>query len=259
MNAKKVLSNLDEYLSACQLGITITALGLGMLGEPTVKLMLKPIFSYFDVTPSVASILSFGIAFTFVTFLHVVVGELAPKTIAIQKAEEITLLFAKPLILFYRLMYPIIKGMNGSARLLIGLLGFKSISDSEVAHTEEELQMILSDSLKSGEINQSEYKYVNKIFEFDDRVAKEVMAPRTEMVTIDKVMTLSEVFDVIGVEQFTRYPVTDGDKDHIIGLVNMKILLTAYIKDPSTGNQPVVNYMQPIIHVIETIPIGDFY
>ena len=92
MNAKKVLANLDEYLSACQLGITITALGLGMLGEPTVKLILAPLLTYFEITPNVASILSFGIAFSFVTFLHVVVGELAPKTIAIQKAEEITLL-----------------------------------------------------------------------------------------------------------------------------------------------------------------------
>ena len=87
--------------------------------------------------------------------------------------------------------------------------------------------MILSDSLKSGEINQAEYKYVNKIFEFDDRIAKEIMAPRTEMITIEKDMTLREVFEVMGVEQYTRYPVTDGDKDHIIGLVNMKNLLTA--------------------------------
>lgn len=257
VDAKKVISNLDEYLSACQLGITITALGLGMLGEPTVKLMLQPLFAHFELTPSTSSILSFIIAFSFVTFLHVVVGELAPKTIAIQKAEAITLLFAKPLILFYRLMYPVIKGMNGSARFFIGLLGFKSISESEVAHTEEELRMILADSLKSGEINPAEYKYVNKIFEFDDRIAKEIMAPRTEMVTIEKDMTLQNVFEMIGVEQFTRYPVTDGDKDHIIGLVNMKNLLTEFIKDPTTGDQPVVNYMQPIIRVIETIPIGD--
>jgi len=256
--ARKVISNLDEYLSACQLGITITALGLGMLGEPTVKLMLKPIFSYFDLTASTSSILSFIIAFTSVTFLHVVIGELAPKTIAIQKAEAITLLFSKPLILFYRLMYPVIKGMNGTARFFVGLLGFKSISESEVAHTEEELRMILSDSLKSGEINQAEYKYVNKIFEFDDRIANEIMAPRTEMITIEKDMTLREVFDVMGVEQYTRYPVTDGDKDHIIGLVNMKNLLTAFIKEPDTaGHQPIVNYMQPIIHVIESIPIAD--
>ncbi|KAA0944394.1 HlyC/CorC family transporter [Sporosarcina sp. ANT_H38] len=258
VTARKVISNLDEYLSACQLGITITALGLGMLGEPTVKLMLKPVFSYYELTASTSSILSFIIAFTSVTFLHVVIGELAPKTIAIQKAEAITLLFSKPLILFYRLMYPIIKGMNGSARLFVGLLGFKSISESEVAHTEEELRMILSDSLKSGEINQAEYKYVNKIFEFDDRIANEIMAPRTEMITIEKDMTLREVFDVMGVEQYTRYPVTDGDKDHIIGLVNMKNLLTAFIKEPETaGNQTVFNYMKPIIHVIDTIPIAD--
>lgn len=257
VSARKVIGNLDEYLSACQLGITITALGLGMLGEPTVKLMLKPIFAYFEVTPSMSSLLSFIIAFTFVTFLHVVVGELAPKTIAIQRAETVAMLSAKPLIFFYRLMYPVIKGMNGSARLLIGLLGFKSISESEVAMTEEELRLILSDSLKSGEINQAEYKYVNKIFEFDDRIAKEIMAPRTEMMTIEKDMTLQDVFDVIGVEQFTRYPISDGDKDHILGLVNMKNLLTAYIKDPSTGSNLVIDYMQPVIRVIETIPIGD--
>ena len=257
MNAKRIVSNLDEYLSACQLGITLTALGLGMLGEPTVKLMLQPIFVYFDTSASVSSILSFIIAYTVVTFLHVVVGELAPKTIAIQKAEEITLSFAKPLVLFYRIMFPFIKGMNGSARAILKLLGFKSISDSEVAHTEDELRLILSDSLKGGEINQAEYKYVNKIFEFDDRIAKEIMAPRTEMMIVEKEMTLSEVFDMTDVEQFTRYPVTDGDKDNIIGLINMKNLLTEYIKNPAVGNQPVVIHMQPIISVIETIPIGD--
>ncbi|MFD1927008.1 hemolysin family protein [Sporosarcina siberiensis] len=257
LSAKRVISNLDEYLSACQLGITITALGLGMLGEPTVKLILNPLFTFYEFTPSTTSILSFIIAFSVVTFLHVVIGELAPKTIAIQKAEEIILLFSKPLIFFYKLMYPVIKGMNGSARFFIGLLGFKSISESEVAHTEEELRLILADSLKSGEINQSEYKYVNKIFEFDDRIAKEIMAPRTEMVTIDKELTLRDVFNLSDVEQYTRYPVTDGDKDHIIGLLNMKHLLTAYIKDPTTGNNSVVDYMQPIIRVIETIPIGD--
>jgi CBS domain containing-hemolysin-like protein len=256
--ARKVVGNLDEYLSACQLGITITALGLGMLGEPTVKLMLAPLWENLNISASTSSIISYIIAFSIVTFLHVVVGELAPKSIAIQKAEEITLSFSKPLIIFYRIAYPIIKGMNGSAQFLIKLFGYKSMSESEVAHTEEELRMILSDSLKSGEINQAEYKYVNKIFEFDDRIAKEIMAPRTEMITIEKDMTLREVFEVMGVEQYTRYPVTDGDKDHIIGLVNMKNLLTAFIKDPDTaGFQPVTNYMQPVIHVIETMPIGD--
>ncbi|WOV86593.1 hemolysin family protein [Sporosarcina oncorhynchi] len=257
VTAKKVINNLDEYLSACQLGITITALGLGMLGEPTVKLILKPIFASLEIAPNIATIISFIVAFTIVTFLHVVVGELAPKTIAIQRAESITLNFSKPLIVFYVLMYPIIKGMNGSARLVIRLFGFKPISDSDVAHSEDELRLILTDSLKGGEINQSEYRFVNKIFEFDDRVAKEIMVPRTEMMTVEKDMTLREMFEMAGVEQYTRYPVTDGDKDHVIGLINMKNLLTAFIKDPKAGSQRVYEHMQPIIRVIETIPIGD--
>ena len=115
----------------------------------------------------------------------------------------------------------------------------------------------MSDSFKGGEINQAEYKYVNKIFEFDDRIAKEIMVPRTEIISIEKDITLVEVFELIGVEQYTRYPVTDGDKDHIIGLVNMKNLLTAYIKDPTNANTPVSDYMQPIIRVIENMPIAD--
>lgn len=257
IDAKRIITNLDEYLSACQLGITITALGLGMLGEPTIKLMLQPLFAKLELSASMSTLLSFIIAFTLVTFLHVVVGELAPKTIAIQKAEQITLSFAKPLIIFYKMMYPVIKGMNGSARLLIGLFGFKTVSEADVAHSEEELRMILTDSLKSGEINQSEYKYVNKIFEFDDRIAKEIMVPRTEMMTLDKEMTVQDVFTTEGIEQYTRYPVSNGDKDHIIGLINMKTLLTEYMKNPAVGKELVITYMQPIIQVIETIPIGD--
>ncbi|WP_251638984.1 hemolysin family protein [Sporosarcina sp. NCCP-2716] len=257
IDAQRVVTNLDDYLSACQLGITITALGLGMLGEPTVALLFEPVFYRLDLSQSLTAFLSFAIALIIVTFLHVVVGELAPKTIAIQKAERITLSLAKPLILFFRTMYPIIKLMNISARFVTRMFGFRPMSEADVAHTEEELRMILSDSLKSGEINQSEYKYVNKIFEFDDRVAKEIMVPRTEMISISKEMTSKELFNMEGVEQFTRYPVTDGDKDHVIGLINMKNLLTAYIKNPKNGELPVAAYMQPIIRVIETMAIGD--
>lgn len=255
--AKRVTSNLDEYLSACQLGITITALGLGWLGEPVAETLLHPVFEWLGIYGQVSSILSFIAAFSIVTFLHVVVGELAPKTAAIQLSEQVTLLFANPLIWFYRLMYPFIKFLNGSARLLTKAFGLKPVSEAEVSHTEEELRMILSDSLKSGEINQSEYKYVDRIFEFDDRIAKEIMVPRTEITSIEKDMTLNEVFELVGIEQYTRYPVSSGDKDHIMGLVNMKNLLTAYIKDPKSGHTPVINYMQPIIQVIESMPISD--
>lgn len=257
IKAKKVISNLDEYLSACQLGITITALGLGWLGEPTFELILHPLFDMVGLEGRVTSLLSFIIAFSLVTFLHVVVGELSPKTLAIQKAETVTLNLAGPLILFHNIMYPFIRALNGSARGLTGIFGLKMVSESEEAHSEEELRMILSDSLKGGEINHSEYEYVNSIFEFSDRIAKEIMVPRTEIISIDKNLTLREVFEVMGVEQYTRYPITDGDKDHVIGLVNMKHLLTAYIKDPINGEKPIIEYMQPIIRVIETIPISD--
>lgn len=257
IRAKKVISNLDEYLSACQLGITITALGLGWLGEPTFALILHPLFEMIGLEGRVTSILSFIVAFSLVTFLHVVVGELAPKTLAIQKAESVTLNLSGPLLLFHNIMYPFIRALNGSARALAGLFGLKMIAESEVAHSEEELRMILSDSFKGGEINHSEYEYVNSIFEFSDRIAKEIMVPRTEITSIEKDQTLREIFELMGVEQYTRYPITDGDKDHIIGLVNMKHLLTAYIKDPSNGDKTVEEYMQPIIRVIETIPISD--
>ncbi|HCX48097.1 MAG TPA: hypothetical protein DG757_03430, partial [Bacillus sp. (in: Bacteria)] len=166
--AKKVTSNLDEYLSACQLGITITALGLGWLGEPTIKHLLEPLFLKLKFSPAISSTVSFIIAFAVITFLHVVIGELAPKTFAIQKAEQVSLLLSKPLIYFYRVMYPFIWALNGSARVVTGLFGLHPASEHEVAHSEEELRLILSESYESGEINQREFKYVNNIFEFDN-------------------------------------------------------------------------------------------
>ena len=110
---------------------------------------------------------------------------------------------------------------------------------------------------KGGEINASEYEYVNSIFEFSERIAKEIMVPRTEIIGIEKDLTIKEVFEVMGVEQYTRYPIIDGDKDHVIGLVNMKHLLTAFVQDTTNGDRKVIEYMQPIIRVIETTAIDD--
>lgn len=254
--AKKVTSHIDEYLSACQLGITVTALGLGVLGEPTVEAILKPLFTKWGLEESVSHIISFLIAFGSVTFLHVVVGELAPKTVAIQKAEEVTLLFAKPLILFYRILYPFIWVLNGSASP-DGHVQIKPASESEMAHSEEELRIILSESYKSGEINQSEYKYVNQIFEFDERIANEIMVPRTEMTVIEKGMPLLEVVELIQEEQYTRYPVIDGDKDNVVGMVNIKRLYTATITEDNVTALTVDSFVTPIIRVLETIAIHD--
>ncbi|MGP4079772.1 hemolysin family protein [Pseudalkalibacillus sp. R45] len=250
--ARKVLDNLDGYLSACQLGITITALGLGWLGEPTVEQILHPVFEEFAISETLASTLSFIIAFSAITFLHVVLGELAPKTIAIQKAERISLLLSRPLILFYKIMYPFIWALNGSARVFTRLLGFKQANEHEVAHSEEELRIILSESYKSGEINKSELHYVNKIFEFDDRTAKEIMVPRTEMVCMFTDEPMEENISIMSNEKFTRYPVADGDKDHIIGLVNIKEVFNSLLLKEE---RPLNEFIRPVHKVIETTPI----
>jgi CBS domain containing-hemolysin-like protein len=257
VSAKKVVSHLDEYLSACQLGITVTALGLGWLGEPTIEKLLHPIFEYFQLSESLTEILSFGIAFSLVTFLHVVIGELAPKTIAIQKAETVTLLFSGPIILFYKVMFPFIWLLNGSARIFVGLFGVKQASESELAHSEEEIRILLSESYESGEINKSELKYVNNIFEFDERIAREIMVPRTEMVTISREATFEDVKEIISSEHYTRYPVVeDGDKDNVHGFINVKEFLTAKMVR-EIGGDSLEPFIIPIIRVIETIPIHD--
>jgi CBS domain containing-hemolysin-like protein len=255
--AQKIISNLDGYLSACQLGITITALGLGWLGEPTIVVLLNPIFESFAIPESASHIIAFIIAFSVITFLHVVIGELAPKTWAIQRAEQITLLTATPLIWFYKIMYPFIFTLNGSARFITRMFGLGTASEHEVAHSEEELRIILSESYESGEINQSELDYVNKIFEFDNRIAKEVMVPRTEIVSLEKDTPLKEIVRTVKEEGYTRYPVTEGDKDTILGLINIKEILTDCLTNECPQDQPVPSYIKPIIRVIETIPIHD--
>jgi CBS domain containing-hemolysin-like protein len=255
--AKKVIDNLDEYLSACQLGITLTSLGLGWLGEPTVEHLLHPLFERFNVSPALAGILSFAIAFGVITFLHVVVGELAPKTLAIQKSETVSLWTAQPLIWFYKIMYPFIWFLNGSARFVTRIFGLEPASEHELAHTEEELRLILSESYKSGEINQSEFNYVENIFEFDDRVAKEIMVPRKEVTVLDKTKSIAENLEIIKEEKYTRYPVIDGDKDHIIGMINMKEVFTDVVVHGVDRTKTMEQYVRPVIQVIESIAIHD--
>lgn len=225
---KKISDHLDYYLSACQLGITVTALGLGWLGEPTVERILHPVFENYGIGEPTASVLSFAIAFTGITFLHVVLGELAPKTLAIQYSEKMALFFSRPLIIFGKIMNPAIWLMNGSARLLLRLFGVEP-AGHEQAHSEEELKIIMNQSYQSGEINQTELSYMQNIFSFDERQAKDVMIPRTQMETISLEMEHDDLMEIVREHQYTRYPVTEnGDKDDIIGFVNIKEMLTSF-------------------------------
>lgn len=256
--AKHVVSHLDEYLSACQLGITVTALGIGMVGEKTFEFMLHPLFEMIGISDKYMTIFTIGTAFAIATFLHVVVGELAPKTAAIQKAETITLLFAKPIMFFYKMMYPFIWFLNGSARVLVGLFGMKPASEHELSHTEEELRLLLSESFKSGEINKSELKYVNNVFEFDERIAREIMVPRTEIVGIEQNESFTTIIQTIAAEKYTRYPIYDGDRDNILGFINAKELFTHGLLEQLTDETLVLeDFINPVIRVIETIPIQE--
>ncbi|MHA6484767.1 hemolysin family protein [Paenibacillus sp. strain BS8-2] len=249
---QKVTSNLDAYLSACQLGITITALGLGFLGEPTVEKILLPLFEGADLSETVSHALSIGIAFIVITFIHVVVGELAPKSWAIQKAEFLTFLTAKPIIFFYRLMFPFIWLLNGSANALVRMFGLKPMKEHEEAHTEEEIQIILNESYQSGMINNTEYGYVSRIFAFDELLAKEIMVPRTDMICLYTNNSLADNLAIIRKEQYTRFPVALESKDNIVGMINTKQLFLSYEENKAFEFKKLVH---PVLSVSEVTPV----
>lgn len=255
--AKRIVSHMDDYLAVCQIGIMISVLGLGWLGHSLIMNFIDPFMETMNLPDAIAAALAFLISFFLVLAALSVFGELLPKTIAVQKAEQITLATARPLILAYYLLYIPLWFFHQSSKLMANLFGVSRISRSGISHSEEDLKLLLAASLESGEITSSEHAFVNKIFEFDERIAKEIMVPRTEMKTVDKELTLKEVFEVAGMEQFTRYPVIDGDKDHIIGVLNMKYLLTAYIRNPLNGDRAVEDFVLPVIQVIDTMPLSE--
>lgn len=249
---QQVAANLDGYLSACQLGITITALGIGALAEPAFDRLLAPLFHLAGVGAELSHVLSFVLAFFIATFLHVVIGELAPKTAAINKAEEISLLTAKPIIWFYRILYPMIWLLNGSANLIVRLFGMKPASEHEDAHSEEEIRLILSESYESGKINKAEYGYVNRIFAFDEMLARDIMVPRTDMVCLFTNYSLQENLNIIRKEQYTRFPVAEGNKDNIIGMINTKQMYLEYDSNPGFNFKDLIH---PLLTVSEVTPV----
>lgn len=223
--ASKLTNNLDAYLSACQLGITLASLGLGWIGEPTIKELLAPFLLKFGSNEAVIETISFIIAFSFITLLHIVLGELAPKTIAIRKSEDVTMWTAIPLIVFRKIMYPFIWFLNGTANFLLNRIGIEPASEHDSAHTEEEIRILMKESHKSGLIDNTELTLVDNIFEFSETHAREIMIPRTEMVCLYANLTFEENKAIALKEMLTRYPVCNGDKDNIIGFVHIKDML----------------------------------
>lgn len=247
--ARNITNNVDVYLSACQLGITVASLGLGWIGAPAIARLLYPVFNLLGYSDPVVNGISVAIAFIIVTVLHIVLGELAPKTVALRKSDSVTLLSAAPITLFYKIMSPFIWLINGLANLILRILHIAPESEQDSAHTEQEIRILLKESNKSGLINNTELALVDNIFGFAETTAREIMIPRTEMICLYKHVPREENLEIAYDGMRTRYPFCDGDKDNIIGFIHIKDLIRA-------NDIEYPNIVRPIITVPESIQIS---
>jgi len=224
--AKGIVDNMDSYLSACQLGITISSLGLGWFGEELFSLIIIKTFHLLNLNldPDTAHRVAFPAAFGLLTILHIVLGELAPKSIAIRFPLSVTLSVSWPLRLFYIVFSPFIWILNNSANLLLRIVGIRPTVGHEI-HSEEELRMILTESEEGGAIKQSEHDLIQNVFEFDDRVVRQILVPRTKISAIDIDATDDEILNQMIGDQYSRYPVYKDAIDNIIGIVHTRDLL----------------------------------
>src|SRR2546428_9808378 len=217
-----IVGKLDQYISASQLGVTLCSLAIGWIGEPAVARLLQPIFGWLPVP--LLEVLSFALAFGVITYLHIVVGELAPKYLAIQRALALALWCAYPLHLFYRVMYPFIALVNASANSILRVAGIRPTDEVNV-HSEEELKMLVAVSTREGVLQESERVIVGRAMEFADRIVRQVMVPRTEIVAVSDDTPVAEILVTARQHRFSRFPVYQEDLDHIIGIVHVKDLV----------------------------------
>jgi CBS domain containing-hemolysin-like protein len=224
--ARSVTRNLDAYLSAGQLGITLTSIALGIFGEPYVSLVIQPLLFKIGVTSeAVVSWTSILVAYALVTYLHVVFGEQAPKVLAIRKSLTATLWVARPLHLFYLLTRPAIWLLSTSTNLVLRLFGITSVSEHEIAHSEEELRHIVAESQKSKEVTETEKDILLNALALNDRCVRDVMTPRNTVVSLDADDNFEANLKVAIDSKHTRYPLVEGHLDHSIGLIHIKDLL----------------------------------
>lgn len=249
--AKAVIDHLDAYLSATQLGITLASLGLGWLGEPAFAHLLEMVLG--PILPAAALHgAAFIAAFAIISFLHIVLGELAPKSLAISRPEATSLWVAAPLRVFYYLMYPAIWALNNAALACLKLFGVQPVGEGETAHSEEELRMIVAASHAQGVLNASERTMLENVMEFSERRVTQIMVPRPDMVCLDVASSMQENLDIVRENQHTRYPVASGNKDTIIGMIHVKDLLTL---GGATGVKTLAELRRPILFVPESAMI----
>ncbi|MDE7169507.1 MAG: hemolysin family protein [Mucispirillum sp.] len=247
---------LDSYLSATQLGVTLSSLALGWIGEPAFAYLLEYLFgNFFGNNTFLLHSVSFIVAFTVITLLHVVLGELVPKSIAIAKTEGAVLKIAAPLHFFWIISYPLIKLFDMLSSFFLKRMGIQPSSGNETAHSEEELKFIVGESVKGGVLDSVEEEIIKNAVDFSDTTAKEIMTPRKDIICLSTDSSYEENLNIVKTSNYTRYPYCDGGKDAIVGMIHIRDLFENEIaENPCHELSKLVREM---IIVPETASISD--
>lgn len=250
-----ILPELDAYLSACQIGVTIASLGLGWIGEPAFAHILEPLFAGFGRWSGVAAhSIAVPMAFVVITILHITLGEQAPKIIAIREAEKLAVWIAWPIRLFYVLLYPAIWLLNGCALTLVKWFGFKDATGSGSALSRQELKQILLGSRAEGYLSDSQTEMLHKALEFPGHIVRQIMLPRTDMVALNVNDPFEHNFKILCNSVHTRYPLYEDNRDNIVGILHIKSLLPAL---ESQGPPPDIrSFAYEARFVPESLPIA---
>ncbi|KTD36508.1 metal ion transporter [Legionella nautarum] len=252
----KVHHNLDAYLSACQLGITLASLGLGWIGEPTVARILHPIFSWIGfVQPKLLAALSFIFAFSLLSFLHIVVGELMPKSLAIRQSEQISLWTAVPLYFFYWLMYPVIWLLNSCSNLLLRSLSLDVMHPGEQFHSSEEIKLILRSSQLHGELSQQETSILSHTLDLADLNVSDIMRSYDDMVMLDNRIVSKVLMETLNHYHYSRYPVYDKAKKQIIGILHVKDLHPILLETQENDELVLEGILRPVPKISYRLPV----
>ncbi len=254
------LGNLGSYIAATQLGITITSIGLGWVGEPALATLLDPLFE--DIMPEPVAFvsahgISFAVAFFAITLLHVVFGELTPKSIAVQYPEQTSMTLAAPARYILIVLRPAIYTMSGLARRVLRLVGLREAGPHHQAYTAEELEIIVTASTAGGQIEGSEEAIIRRALIFGDQTAEDVMVPRTEVVTVRADATLDDLRDIISTHPYSRFPVEGQSVDEIIGILHVRDVLPILIGTQSARRLDLREIIRPSYVVPSTLPIDD--
>jgi CBS domain containing-hemolysin-like protein len=254
---QRAISNPDRVIAATQLGITLASLGLGWLGEPALAHLLAPVVALFpgDIQSEVSHSISAAIAFAVITFLHVVVGELAPKSIALQDPERTSLVVAGPTLFTERLFKPAIWALNGTGNALLRLVGVEPATGHELVHSVDELRMLVTASAEGGVVEADESEMLHAVFDLGELVARQVMVPRTEFVAVDANTPLPEIISLVTQSSFTKFPVYEESLDQIIGIVHVKDLLSS-MQSPDCDQCTARDLAREPLFVPETISMN---